>query len=64
MVGMMNRAGEAADRAALLQRRQRVAGDRILRMKDIELAVLRVLKMPEIIGDANAHHLGDILADG
>jgi len=46
---MVDGACKAPDQAALLQRRQRIARDRILRMKQVELPIGRQLEVPDVI---------------
>jgi hypothetical protein len=61
-VDMVNGARKAPDQAALLQGRQRITRDRILRMKDVELPMVRQLEMFDVVGDARLHHFRDVLA--
>ncbi len=64
MVDVMHRPREAFYHSPLLQGGERIAGDRVLGMEEIETPVLGCFEMPDIIGDPQPHHVGDVLRGG
>ena len=60
---MMHGAGEPCDEAALLKGRERIGGNPVLGMPDVEATMLCTLKMAQIVGDARLHHGGNAAPD-
>ena len=56
-IDVMDGAGKAGDQATLLERRQRIAGNAVLRVPDIEAAPLRRLEIADVFGDARFDQL-------
>ena len=55
-VDVMHGAGKAGNQAALLQRRQRIARNAVLRVPDVEAPVFRAFEMADVVGDAGFDH--------
>ena len=63
-IDMMNGANIALDQAALLQRRERVAGYAVLGMENVVLSICDILEMPDIVCDACFDHRDDVARGG
>ena len=62
-VDVMNSASKAWDQATFLQRRQRVSGNAVLRVPNIEAPVSGARKVTEIVGDPSLDHRPHVAAN-
>src|SRR3984957_20108748 len=59
----MHGAGEPCDESAFLKGRERIGGNPVLGVPDVEATMLCTLKIAQIVGDAGLHHSGDVASD-
>ena len=60
IVDVMHGAHEAGNEAVAFQRRQRRAGNAVMRVIDVEAAMLGATKPFDIVGDAEFDHVGGV----
>ena len=53
----MDGTGKARNSAVSFQRRQRIAGDAVLSVPDIEIRRSRLREVAQVVGDPDLHHL-------